>query len=184
MVFRRAASFGIPVGCSHDLVDATTWCADWIRLVTETAQPSEKLAAVFDIDRTLISARGSRVEEVCSLLQMCSNAGIACFLITARTENGRAFAEEQLASLGIRSFDGLFMHRLGVGMCHAGKEKERAWNQIRDRHYRIVFSAGDAWHDHPNVAARHRMKAELDAHRIYLFLSDDGVAHMKLRSAE
>ena len=175
-----ATGLGLPAQSYDDLADAAGWCARWLRLRARAAPPGARLAAVFDIDATLV-ASDARIEETCELLALCAELRIAHVLVTARPEAGRAYTEQQLARLGLAGHKRLYMHPPGVrcDASGAGREKRRARQRVAAHGYEVVLNAGDALHDHfhpvPAEAARW-----LDPALPHVFLTADGVAHLKL----
>ena len=158
---------------------ATDWCDDWLRFCCD-ARPYAKLAAVFDIDATLLS-RGERIEEVCALFGSCVAMGVTPFVVTARSEAGREFTEAQLDELCLGEYKRLFMHPQGTRCTptEAGARKRYARDRIGQHDFTIVLNCGDAFHDHFCPQPRALM-SHWGHDRIYVFISDDGVAHLKL----
>jgi len=180
-------ALGMPCSECADLESAVQWCERWLRLRARALQGREagggspsRLAAVFDIDATLVSD-DARIEETCRLLSLCADLGIVHVLITARPEEGRSFTEDQLGRLGIRGHKRLYMHpsRVRCDSSGAGREKLSSRSRVAARGYDVVLNAGDALHDHfhpvPSEAKRY-----LSPHVPYVFLTDAGVAHLKL----
>lgn len=161
------------------LESACRWCASWLRFV-RACSPSSKLAAVFDIDATLV-LQGGRIESVCDLFDLCGALGITVFLITARSDRGEDFTTEQMGTLGLAAYKKLFMHPAGK-RCNAPEAGERKlqWRQKIEAHgYSICFNAGDAFHDHFSPLPR-ALIAAWGHERIYVFITPDGTGHLKL----
>lgn len=185
-------SAGFPLCICESMDGAASWCRRWLRLRAATNDDERdlpdggdgrrrRLAAVFDIDATLLT-RDRRIEQVCQLFDLCHELRITPFLVTARAEKGRSYAEEQLARLGIRGFKRLFMHpdEVRCDIAGAGRVKQHARRKIESHGYVVCFNAGDALHDHfhPGTA---ELRAALHPSHAYVFLTpEDGVAHLKL----
>ena len=177
-------ALGMPAAECADLESAVQWCERWLCLRARVAEgkgrEAPRLAAVFDSDATLVSD-DARIEETCRLLSLCAELGIAHVLITARPEEGRSFTEEQLGRLRIRGHKRLYMHpsRVRCDSSGAGREKRSSRSRVAAHGYEVVLNAGDALHDHfhpiPSEAKRY-----LSPSVPYVFLTDDGVAHLKL----
>lgn len=169
----------------YELAHAVDWCERWIRLKTECS--THRLAAIFDIDSTLVDKDGKRIEEVCGLFDACHNMRVTPFLVTARSEAGRSYTEAQMNELGITGFKRLYMHPVlpeghRCDVVSAGREKNEAHNNIERHGYRICLNVGDAKHDHfhANTPVVMHQKAALSSNKIYTFVTCDGVAHLKL----
>lgn len=168
---------GMPAAGCATLGEAAAWCDRWLEL---QAGLGGRPAAVFDIDATLV-ARDERIEEVCALLERCLALRITPFLVTARSEEGRGFTEEQMQRLGVRGYKRLFMHPAHVDcdVAGAGRIKEQARTRIEEHGYTVCFNAGDAFHDHfhpPPPGLKHVLRP----HAYSVFVTADGVAHLKL----
>lgn len=162
--------------CAH-LVEAAAWCAQWLELQAACRDADTHLAAVFDIDATLV-ADDRRIEDTCRLYDLCHDLRITPFLVTARPEEGRAYTEEQMQRLGIHRYKRLFMHpdHKRCDVSGAGAEKLRARTRIEMHGYKICFNAGDACHDHFHPILP-RMKSALSGTHVFV---TEGAAHLKL----
>ena len=162
------------------LDDAAEWCAQWLDFRATVAPPGVRLAAVFDIDATLVDNSGGRIESTCALLERCRALRITPFFITARSEEGRDYTEEQLRKLGLGdSYKRLFMHPAHVPHSGAGQVKHHARERIQAHDYTICFNAGDAPHDHMHPVPMH-VKQAFRREPLCAFVTPDGTAHLKL----
>lgn len=170
---------GMPAARFGALEDAAQWCADWLALRAAVRAPEERLAAVFDLDATLIGRGDERIEPVCSLLDRCVALRITPFFVTARSEEGREYTEDQLRRLGLGGMHKrLFMHPADAPPSAAGKVKRHARERIQAHSYVVCFNAGDALHDHFQPApplARETLRPGASS----VFVTEDGVAHLK-----
>lgn len=175
-----------PIGGGHccananDLGFATDWCRRWIGLA-RFAHPEKKLAAVFDIDDTLLT-RKHRIEDVCELMDLCIASGVTPFIITARSELGREETLKQLEALSITGFKRMFMHPAHEPLANtrdAGRAKMRSRQKIEHHNYKIILNAGDAIHDHFHPVPKDFVR-RMSKNAPYVFMDADGVAHLKL----
>lgn len=173
----------MPSARFDSISDAVKWCEMWIQLQVDCCG-DKKLAAVFDIDATLITRNG-RIEDVCAMFQMCRELNITVFLITARSEEGRSYTDNQMEQMGISGYKRLLMHPSHV-RCDthgAGREKLRHRERICKHGYQICLNAGDALHDHFHTHDSPPLKvikASLMPNDVYTIITGDGVAHLKL----
>ena len=172
---------GFPIARFDALEDATAWIHQWVSLLRRDKHA--KLAAVFDIDATLLTQKG-RIEPVCDLYDYCKTSrGVTPFIITARSSGGRGYTHKQLEKMEIDGYKRLYMHpeedARGLTPDDAGGEKKRSRLKIESHNYRICINAGDAWHDHFNPIPRELVRS-LGRDEIYVFVTADGVAHLKL----
>lgn len=171
-------SLSMPVAQFDVPEAAAEWCARWLALRAASRPHGVRLAAVFDIDATLIST-DARIELVCSLVDQCTELRITPFLITARSEDGREFTEQQLRSLRIGGYKRLFMHPPQTPVREAGRVKQNARERIASHGYTVCFNAGDALHDHYHpvpVEVRHAISGSA---AMCVFVTPDGMAHLK-----
>ena len=164
-----------PAAAFEDVDAAVEWCERWLRM-----RNGPRPAAVFDIDSTLVY-EDQRIEPVCQLYEACRRLGVTPFLVTARAEAGRSFTEDQMRRLGIEGYKRLYMHppSLKCDTHGAGRAKAHARRRIEAHDFSIVLNAGDAHHDHffPTPTD---LRGALDSRGIHVFLTGDGVAHLKL----
>ncbi len=175
---------GVPHATFHNLEDATAWVERWAALQRAGAGAGdEKLAAVFDVDATLLRGReGEAIEPVCALFHACRDARLTPFVVTARSARGRTETVAQLARVGIDGYKRLYMHPEGkrCATTHdAGAQKLRSRMRIESHGYRVCVNAGDAWHDHWASPPR-ALADELSRDATHVFVTGDGVAHLKL----
>ena len=174
-----ARACNMPATVHDGVVDAARWCERWLRLYA-MASP-HKPAAVFDIDATLIDASGRAIAETCELVHLCRALRIAVFYVTARSERGREYTEDQLRRLKIDCHKRLYMHP-AHSRCDtngAGRQKLRAREQIEKHGYSIGLNAGDAWHDHLHPVS-HELARLVGGRSAFVFVAADGAAHLKM----
>ena len=167
-----------------EVADSATWCIEYMALRASCAPRvrGQRLAAVFDIDDTLVR-HDARVEEVCDIYEQCKILRITPFIITARSEKGRGYTEEQMQNIGITGYKRLFMHPTHErrDMDNAGRIKARHRDDIASHGFVVVFNAGDAVgdHFHPPPHCTTVLRA---SDRAIVFVDDKGVVHLKLKS--
>lgn len=178
----RSSACHMPAAAFDDVSAAAAWCTEWVshRVRCHKECGENKPAAVFDIDATLVDGN-ERLEAVCRLFHACRGMGVTPFLVTARSEEGRGFTENQMHKLGIVGYKRLFMHPPDVQCTTsgAGKVKLRGREKIKTHGYTVLLNAGDAWHDHIHPIPQ-TLVAQCEGHRPHVFVTDDGVAHLKL----
>lgn len=165
---------------------ATEWSLRWVAL-QRAADPTRRLAAIFDIDSTLVHGCGRREEMVpIRSIQRAFHALRKCnvtpFVVTARSSDGRAETEALLRDHGLHPRH-LFMHPASSPLesaRDAAREKRRARARIEDKGYTVVVSYGDAWSDH-DLSSRGRLARLVPKDGVAVFL-DDGTpcVHIKL----
>lgn len=169
----------MPAARFADLEGAAEWCASWLALRAALRRPDERLAAVFDLDATLIGRGDERIEPVCALLDRCVALRITPFFVTARSEDGREYTEDQLRRIGLGGMHKrLFMHPAGAPPSAAGRVKRQARERIEAHDYAVCINAGDALHDHFHPTpplAREALRPGASS----VFVTEDGVAHLK-----
>lgn len=104
-------------------------------------------AVVFDIDGTLISMNGRRIEDVYNLYLYCKEKGYCIFIITARPDftSIRKLTELQLQNCGI-SYRQLFMKPALI--LDDGFFKSEIRRSIEKGGYKIILNVGDLNSDH------------------------------------
>ena len=168
-----------PAARFDDLDAAVEWCARWVDLRAAVTPRDQRLAAIFDVDYTLV-ADDRRIEPVVNLFDTCKALHITPFLITARSERGREYTEDQLRRLRISGQKRLLMHPENVRISHAGRQKLLHRERVTAHGYTVCLNAGDALHDHVHpVPESVRSDARHDGD-CAVFVTSDGVAHLKL----
>lgn len=171
----------MPAAQFDEMEPAVAWCSEWLRHRAACARDEDvRLAAIFDIDATLVQ-NNQRIELVCQLFGLCQTLRITPFVVTARSEEGRAYTDDQLSKLGIVGYKRLFMHPAGVPPSAAGKCKSRARDRVQAHGYTTCLNAGDALHDHFHPCPTH-VREVLRPSTLSVFMKQDGVAHLKLPS--
>ncbi len=115
--------------------------------VYKTTYPSDNLAAVFDIDGTLLAdGGGDRINRpVVELYLLCKQLGYTLFIVTARDSYGITPTVEQLHELGITGFHSIYFRTPTAWNIEKFKESSR--KSIADKGYSVVFSIGDSYWD-------------------------------------
>jgi ribonucleotide monophosphatase NagD (HAD superfamily) len=183
---RRERGLGCPIAvCESDenveahRAAAARWGLRWARIARRAhARP----AAVFDVDATLLD--GDRaIPSICALHADVQREGIATFVVTARSDEGRAVTDAQLSKIGVAHYAHMFMHPARsrcTSWREAAAQKQRSRERISERGYTIVLNVGDSWGDHltsdPTGITR---RATRD--RVVVYVDPrDAVAHVKL----
>ena len=177
-----------PLALFDEPDDATRWIGGWLKkiVVPHRAAGAPPLAAVFDIDATLLNRAGA-IEPVVALFDLCARLGIARYIVTARREVARAYTLEELELLGVRDFGGsahLFMLADGASLRgnemrrRVGMSKRRARKQIA-KQYQIALHVGDQWTDHFSVDEQPETLAGIDGGMVFFDPHDDSL-HLKL----
>ena len=127
--------------------EACAWAQDWVRWKCECY---EKPCVVFDIDSTLLE-KTAIIPSVVALYNACGELGVTRFIVTARSDAGRAYTMDELGKHGIPPPRHLFMHpqrQPCTNSTEAGRAKRHARERIERKKYVIILNVGDAWHDH------------------------------------
>jgi acid phosphatase len=146
--------------------EATTWLEQRV-LVTNSArnEPGGRLAAVFDIDETLLSnlphmramdfgyvpaswdawvrdGKAPSIKPVCELFRTARRLGVTIFILSGRREADRPGTEKNLQADGIAGYAGLYFKPDGsTGSTEAFKT---AWRRkIAADGYTIILNIGD-----------------------------------------
>lgn len=173
----------LPLATFATLEDAVAWVARWAALRRASSPEDEKLAAVFDVDATLLDAQGRSIAPVCELFDACRGMRLTPFVVTARSEHGRTETAAQLARV-VGHYKRLYMHpadRALRSTHEAGMQKRKWRDRVAAHGYRVCVNAGDAWHDHFSPTPRALTRA-LSREGVHVFVTADGVAHLKLPS--
>ena len=160
--------------------EASSWAEQWL---TWRACCCDKPAAVFDLDATLIDGQ----EPIPSVIQLYKHAmalGVTVFIVTARSEDGRAHTLNELRLHDIEEPRHLFMHPRNKpcsSSSQAGQAKERSRTRIQKRGYNIILNVGDAFHDHYTPPSHNELHRAIGNKRCAVFVdTEDGCAHLKL----
>ena len=174
---------GPPMALCDSIEDGVAWTARWADLARRVTTDRARPAAVFDVDATLLRGPNQPIAPVCALYHKCqSELGLVPFVITARSSAGRTLTTEQLRAVGVDGYKRLFMHPpdRACGTAHeAGAEKLKSRARIEAHAHRIAINVGDAWHDHFHPVPQH-LTSQLDRKAVYVFVTPDGVGHLKL----
>ena len=160
--------------------EACAWAKEWL---SWRALCCERPAAVFDIDATLLH-EGVRIEAVVALYDYARSNGIKCFAVTARSDEGKDFTNEEFRRLGIAPPRHMFMHpkdeRLKTSS-DAGWRKREWRKRIESKGYTIVLNVGDAFSDHYVPPDKREVQRAIGNLQCAVFVDgNDGVAHLKL----
>ena len=152
MPFLPISGKGIPIAASDPcyLGEVGRLAKTWCDLLKETRP---KPAAVFDVDSTLLYYNEEKqtvtIEAMRDLYNQLREAGIAVFVITARSEEGRSFTVDQLRSIGIHGCEHLYMHPTAcLNHAEAARQKRENRLKIERKGYTILLNCGDQWSDH------------------------------------
>lgn len=160
--------------------EACEWAERWLAWRGACA---ERPAAVFDIDATLIHEQAP-IPSVIRLYEAAKALGVTRFIVTARSEDGKAYTRNELQRHGIEEPRHLFMHprtKPCASSAQAGEAKERARERIEKRNYNIILNIGDAFHDHYTPPAHRELHRAIGNRSCAVFVDpDDGCAHVKL----
>ena len=153
---------------NRDITQVAKAAHDWVETRAASATPNEKLAAVFDIDETLISnlsnmitcgfcssgaqarlfqgVRIPPIPQVRDLYSFAKSKGIAVFVVTGRYESGRDLTIHDLQDAGYSGWDELLMRPVtDSNPAAAMKASLRAG--VERKGYRIVLNIGDQLSD-------------------------------------
>lgn len=160
--------------------DACNWAKGWIHLKSYS---TEKPAAVFDIDATLLH-RTEILPSVVDLFNFCQKQDITCFIVTARPEIGRNETEELLKKLGIQGYRNAYFMKFDenthITSSYVASSKLHWREKILNRGYTIILNTGDAWTDHDMPINTRKMKEQFSNDVTIIFITTDGVLHLKL----
>jgi predicted secreted acid phosphatase len=161
--------------------EVARWMKRYVHLQSKT---SERVAAVFDIDATLVHAN-SLIEPIVDLYNDCMAMNVTCFMVTARPSEAKEFTCRQLDELGIARPRHIFFHPTDLPCKNseqAGRQKLTSRNRIVNKGYRIIVNVGDAFHDHYVPSERSELHEKLHNKTCFAFIDtrDGGVAHVKL----
>ena len=157
--------------------DRGTYAADVARAVKPAvkflerrANPTEKLAVVFDVDETVLSnwpqleqeefsycpadwdawvmqAEARPIAPVLAVYQRAHALGYAVFFITGRAETQREATEHNLRSAGYTRFEELTLKSAGLVVQSAADYKAPARARIESLGWTIVLNIGDQQSD-------------------------------------
>lgn len=165
-VFRTLAAYAQSGQYAREIDQVAKAAHDWV--ATRTPKPGEKLAAVFDIDETLISsvpnildcgfcssslqARlfGNRhlpaIPPVLDLYDFAKSKGVTVILLTGRSESGRSATITDLTAAGIEGYGDLLMRPAGNTQ-PAAIMKANARRGVEQKGYKVILSIGDQLSD-------------------------------------
>ena len=188
MPFSPISGKGIPIASSDpfSLEEVGRLAETWCDLLKETRP---KPAAVFDVDSTLLYYNAERetvaIEAMRDLYNRLREAGISVFVITARSEEGRSFTEDQLRSIGIRGCEHMYMHPTAcLNHAEAARQKRESRAKIERKGYTILLNCGDQWSDHMvedrnGLFCESRRGEDEENEKVLTFICD-GSLHVKL----
>ena len=185
MPVRLSHVFRMPIAdYGGDLGAALEWARRWVHL-RHAARREAPLASVWDIDATLLTSAGVAPIAPVIAHYNASQAWATPFIITARREQGRAATRAQLDEHSIAGYRRLYMHpedkerRLTE---HVARQKQASRERIRDKHGHVVcLNVGDQWSDHFGEIPVDEFTRHLAPGSIYVFVTADGVCHVKLQ---
>ena len=140
-------------------------------------------AAVFDIDATLLHGK-DLIPSVVRLYNKAMELGIICFIVTARSNDGKTYTLNELDRHRIEHPRHLFMHpreKPCTSSVQAGEAKERSRRRIQKKGFYILINVGDAFHDHYTPPVNRDLQKAIGNSNCAVFVDpEDGCAHLKL----
>ena len=122
--------------------------------IQKLGRPGVNATVIFDIDDTLLSKHGERIEPVVGLYNNVKELGYNIAIITARTKEKsvRDWTTKQLHSAGITGYmDIYYRPELDTNI---KSFKEAAREDLLNRGYMAVMSVGDMWWDVGNYGGK------------------------------
>ncbi len=132
--------------------------------------PPGRLAAVFDVDETLLSnlphmramgygyvadrwdewveaGAAPAIEPVCALFRHARRLGLAVFIVTGRQERDRAGTEKNLRAAGVNAYTAIYFRASGQKGITSAEFKTTVRKKITGDGYTIVLNIGDQQSD-------------------------------------
>lgn len=156
------------------------WAEQWL---SWRSQCSERPAAVFDIDATLLQDKNP-IPSMIRLYNTAGELGVTRFIVTARSDDGKDYTVKELDHHGIEQPRHLFMHprhKPCTSSTQAGEAKERSRRRIQKKNFEILINVGDAFHDHYTPPSHRDLHKAIGNKNCAVFVDpEDGCAHLKL----
>jgi len=152
----------------REITQVTKAAHDWVETRAGSAAPNEKLAAIFDIDETLLSnlpnmlncgfcsggAQGKlfqgvripAIPEVRDLYSFAKSRGITVIVLTGRYESGRDATIHDLQDAGYSGWEELLM-RPNADSDPARIMKAGVRQDVEKKGYKIILNIGDQLSD-------------------------------------
>lgn len=108
---------------------------------------ARNLAAIFDIDGTLLLEDSRPIGPVVQLYKLCQQLGYVMFIVTARDSNGISETIRQLRASGIDGFHSVYFRSPSVW--NIGKFKRASRVSIATGGFKPVICIGDTDWDMP-----------------------------------
>lgn len=165
-IFQKLADYATRGQYVRDIEQVSSAARAWVQ--TRTPRPGEKLAAVFDIDETLLSnlphmlqcafcSSGIQAQlfanshlppipPVVDVYNFAKSKGIAVILLTGRSESGRTATVADLTAANISGYADLLMRPAGNTQ-PAAIMKADARKGVEAKGYKIILSIGDQLSD-------------------------------------
>jgi acid phosphatase len=165
-IFQKLADYATRGEYAHEIEQVASAAHSWVQ--TRTPKPGEKLAAVFDIDETLLSnvpnilqcafcSSGIQAQlfanhhlppipPVVDVLNFAKSKGVAVILLTGRSEPARAATIADLTAANITGYAELLLRPAG-NTEHAAILKANARRGVEAKGYKIILSIGDQLSD-------------------------------------
>jgi len=165
-IFQELADYATHGEYAREIVQVASAAHGWVE--TRTPKPGEKLAAVFDIDETLLSNVPNILQcafcsssiqaqlfanhhlppipPVVDVYNFAKSKGVAVILLTGRSEPGRAATVADLTAANISGYAELLLRPAGNTQ-PAAIMKANARKGIEAKGYKIILSIGDQLSD-------------------------------------
>lgn len=165
-IFQQLADYATRGQYVRDIDQVASAAHTWVQ--SRTPKPGEKLAAVFDIDETLLSnlpnilqcafcsssiqaqlfanRRLPPIPPVVDVYNFAKSKGVAVILLTGRSESGRTATVADLTAASIAGYEELLMRPAG-NTEKAAIMKANARKGVEAKGYKIILSIGDQLSD-------------------------------------
>jgi len=165
-IFQKLADYATRGEYAREIEQVASAAHAWVQ--TRTPKPGEKLAAVFDIDETLLSnvpqilqcafcsssiqaqlfanRHLPPIPPVVDVYNFAKSKGVAVILLTGRSEPGRAATVADLTAANINGYTDLLMRPAGNTQ-PAAIMKANARKGVEAKGYKIILSIGDQLSD-------------------------------------
>jgi len=165
-IFQKLADYATRGQYVREINQVASAAHSWVE--TRTPKPGEKLAAVFDIDETLLSNVPNMLQcafcsssiqaqlfashhlppipPVVEVYNLAKSKGVTAILLTGRSEPGRAATVADLTAANISGYAELLMRPAGNTQ-PAALMKADARRGVEAKGYKIILSIGDQLSD-------------------------------------
>jgi predicted secreted acid phosphatase len=167
-IFRQLADYATGGQYAREIEQVSSAAQTWVESRTANTNPNEKLAAVFDIDETLLSnvpqilqcafcsssiqsqlfagRHLPPIPPVVDVYNFAKSKGVAVFLLTGRSEPSRAATVANLTAAHIDGYAELLLRPAGNTQ-PAAIMKANARKDVEAKGYKIILSIGDQLSD-------------------------------------